>query len=152
MYRRRQGSACGRRRAISGVTLIELMIVITVVGILAVISVPAYRGYAERAHRTEAQNALNRMVTAQAQYRLTNNTFTDDLDALGFPGGCSENCVYMLDFTVAPDTSEYTARARPTPGGGTNNVDQTGDDDCQWFTISSRGLRDGGPGDNCWGG
>lgn len=152
MYGSREGAAFGRLSRIAGVTLMELMIVITIIGILAVISVPAYRGYAERAHRTEAQNALNRMTTAQAQFRLTNNTFTADLDALGFPGGCSENCVYTLDFTVAPDTNQYTARARPTAGGGTNNVDQTGDDDCQWFTITSRGVRDAGPGDNCWGG
>ena len=144
-------SSFARQHRNRGVTLIELMIVVTIIGALALISVGAYRGYAERAQRTEAHNALNRLATAQEQFRLTNNTFTNDLGALGFPGGCSENCVYTIDFTVAPDTRQFTARARPTAGGGTNSVDQTNDTACQWFTITQRGVRDAGPGDNCWG-
>lgn len=140
------------RRRQRGVTLIELMIVITILGALAVIAIPAYRGYAERAQRTEAKTGLLMLAEAQEQFYLQNNTYTADFAALGFPGGCTEWCVYTMDFTVAPDTLGFTARARPTAGGGTNGVNQGTDTDCQWFTLTSTGVRDAGPDVNnsCW--
>jgi type IV pilus assembly protein PilE len=150
MAMNKAGSFIGnRRRRMGGVTLIELMIVITILGIMAAIAIPAYRGYSERAQRTEAKNALMVLVTNQERFRLTNNTYTNDLTALGFPGGCTENCVYTIDFTVAPDTLSFTARAQPTAGGGTNGVNQTRDDACSWFTINARGVRDA-ENDTCW--
>lgn len=129
----------------------ELLIVVMIVSVLTLISVGSYRGYTQRVHRNEAKNALLVLKTRQVDFRSLNNTFTADLDALGFPGGCTENCVYTIDFTVAPDTRTFTARARTTAGGGTNGVDQTGDGNCQWFTISAQGVMDAGPGADCWG-
>jgi type IV pilus assembly protein PilE len=130
-----------QRYRIRGVTLIELMIVVTIMGALAVVAIPAYRGYAERTHRTEALNAMDIMRTQQENFRLVNNTYTADLAALGFPGGCTERCVYLVSFDVAPDTQTYTARVVPNPAGGTNNVNQTKDTDCSWFTIDALGVR-----------
>jgi prepilin-type N-terminal cleavage/methylation domain-containing protein len=144
-----QGKGRSTRRRIAGVTLIELMMVVTIIGIMTAIAIPAYRGYTERAQRTEGKNALNRLVTAQENFRLQNNTYTNDLAALGFPGGCSENCVYTVTFDVAPDARTYTARAQPTVGGGTNGVNQTRDTACSWFTITPTGVRDA-ESDNCW--
>lgn len=137
-------------RRFNGITLIELMLVVAIVGILSVIAIPTYRGYSMRAHRTEAKDALLSMLTNQERFRLVKHTYTSDLAALGFRFGCSDNCVYTLDFTVAPDTSRFTARARPTTDGGTNGVDQTRDAACQWFTITQSGSRDAGPGRDCW--
>jgi prepilin-type N-terminal cleavage/methylation domain-containing protein len=134
---------------ISGVTLIELMIVITILGALAAIAIPSYRSHIERTHRTEAKEALLALRANQVRFRITNNTFTGDLNALGFPAGCTDNCVYTIDFTVAPDSGTYTARARPTPGGGTNGVDQTRDTACSWFTITANGAMDA-ESDECW--
>jgi type IV pilus assembly protein PilE len=133
-----------------GFTLTELMIALVVVAILAGIAMAVYGSNIERTRRTLATIALDRLYMQQESFRNSNNTFTADLDALGFPGGCTENCVYTIDFTVAPTTRTYTARAVPTPGGGTNGVDQTGDDDCQWFTIDARGARLASS-DDCWG-
>jgi type IV pilus assembly protein PilE len=151
MYRAHDGT---RRKAarIAGFTLIELMIVVAVLGVLTTIAVPVYRQYVERARRTEAKTALLRLQANQERFYLQNNTFTNDLDALGFANGCSEHCVYTIDFSVAPDTQGYTARARPTVGGGTNGADQTGDEECQWFTIDARTIADAGPDpdDRCW--
>ena len=126
----------------AGVTLMELMTVMVMVGILVAIAVPAYSGYRERAWRTEALNAMGMMQTRQENFRLVNNTYTANLATLGFPGGCTENCVYTVSFDVAPDTLTYTARFEPTAGGGTNSVDQTEDDLCSWFTITAQGVRD----------
>jgi type IV pilus assembly protein PilE len=141
MSRKKPGNAawCGRG---GGYTLIELMIVMAIVGILVAITVPAYRGYSERARRTEALNAMSQIRTAQENFRNINNTYTGDLDALGFAGGCTENCVYRITFDVTPDTRTYTARITPNPEGGTNGANQMSDDDCSWFTIDARGRRD----------
>ena len=148
--RNRRSRRAGSRARMLGVTLIELMIVITIIGAMAVIAIPAYRGYAERAQRVYAKNALQLLLTNQENFRLQNNTYTADLAALGFPGGCTEYCVYTIDFTVAPDTRTFTARARPTAGGGTNGVNQNTDTDCQWFTIDALGRKAAGPGTRCW--
>ena len=129
------------RSGARGMTLIELMVVIMILGILVVFSIPAYRGYAERSHRTEALNAMGRMVTAQEQFRLVNHTYSNSPTALGFPGNCSENCVYDISFDVA-DAQTYRARFVPNPGGGTNEVDQTMDEPCSWFTVDALGRRD----------
>jgi prepilin-type N-terminal cleavage/methylation domain-containing protein len=129
------------RARMPGVTLIELMIVITIIGIMAVVAIPAYRGYAERAQRTEALNGLGQMTVRQEAWRLANNTFTADLEDLGFTDGCTDNCVYNVTFDVAPDTRTFTARFVPNPGGGTNGVNQTEDEDCSWFTVDALGRR-----------
>ena len=138
-----------RRRKIGGVTLTELMIVVMILGILGAVAIPAYRGYSERAHRTYAKEALLSLRTNQERWKLQNNTYTADLTALGFPAGCTDYCVYTIDFTVAPDTQTYTARAQPTVGGGTNGVDQNTDGDCSWFTIDANGVTNAESA-NCW--
>lgn len=119
----------------------ELLVVVTIIGVLAAIAVPAYRGYTQRTWRTEALNAMGQMQTRQENFRNVNHTYTADLDALGFPDGCTENCIYTVTFDVAPDTRTYTARLMPTAGGGWNDVDQTSDVDCGWFTVDAQGRR-----------
>jgi type IV pilus assembly protein PilE len=153
---RRPGATTARRARDAhrqhGITLLELMIVVTIIGILGAIAIPAYRGYTERVHRTEAKSALLELAANQERWYLQNNTYTANLANLGFPGGLTEFGVYTLDFTVAPDTQRFTARARPTAGGGGNGIDQSTDDDCQSFTINEQGIRTAAPdpkGD-CW--
>jgi prepilin-type N-terminal cleavage/methylation domain-containing protein len=128
-------------RGARGITLIELMIVIAILGTLAVVSIGAYRGYTERAQRLEALNDMNRLYLRQEEFRTVNHSFTSDLGALGFAGGCTENCVYNITFDVAPDTRTYSARFVPNPAGGTNGVNQLRDEACSWFTIDALGRR-----------
>jgi hypothetical protein len=49
--------------------------------------------------------------------------------------------VYLVSLDAAPDAQAYTARIAPIPAGGTNGVNQSGDEDCQWFTINALGIR-----------
>jgi type IV pilus assembly protein PilE len=153
----RTNSWPGKRRArernpasIRGITLMELMIVVAIIGLMLVLATPAYLGYSQRVHRTEAMSALTRLYADQENYRNVHHTYTNDLTALGFPGGCSENCVYTISFDVAPDTRTFTARAVPTAAGGSNGVNQTRDDKCSWFTIDARGVKSAADAD-CWG-
>jgi type IV pilus assembly protein PilE len=135
------------------VTLIEPIIVVIVVGILAALGMPTYRQYMQRTHRTEAKSALLRIAAEQERFYLQNvpPTYTNNLAALGFPGGLSENGVYTLAIPVANATA-FTVTATPTPGGGTNGVDQTGDAECASFTINAQGIRTAAPNpqNRCW--
>ena len=135
----------------SGLTLIELMVVLVIIGILGTIAVPAYQQYAVRARRTEAKTALLRLAANQERFYLQNNTYTDDLAALGFAAGVSDDGVYTLSVPQA-DTATYEAAAVPTPGGGPGGVDMGRDDACARFTIDAAGQRRAfpDPDGTCW--
>lgn len=134
-----------------GVTLVELMVVVVIVGILAAIAVPSYRQYTIRAQRTEAKTALLQVATNQARFYLQNNTYTNNLAALGFPGGTSDQGVYTLAVPLA-NAVTFQVTAVPTPGGGVNGVDMTSDGDCALFSINSQGVRAANPDptNGCW--
>ena len=91
------------------------------------------------------------MAAQQERFYLQNNTYTNNLAALGFAGGVSERGVYTLAITVANATA-FTAQATPTPGGGFNGVNQTVDAECTSFTINQQGIRTAAPNPNnrCW--
>ena len=139
------------RRSQSGVTLIELLLVVTVVAILGMVAMPSYRQYSIRAQRTEAKTALLQLATNQERFYLSNNTYTNNLAALGFPGGVSENGVYTLNVPVA-NAQTFQATAVPTPGGGANGRNMTSDAECTQFSLTSQGLKQATPDPNttCW--
>ena len=134
-----------------GVTLIELMLVVVIVAILGMVAIPSYRQYSIRAQRTEAKTALLRIATNQERFYLQNNTYTNNLAALGFPGGVSENGVYTLNIPVA-NAQTYQATATPTPGGGINGKNMTSDAECAQFGLNAQGLKTAAPDPNtaCW--
>lgn len=114
--------------------------VVMVVGIMVALPILMYPAYAERAYRTEVLNGINRIYVAQEQFRVRNGTYTNDRSALGFANGCTENCVYLVTVEGA-NTQTFRARFVPNPAGGTNDVNQSGDEGCGWFTIDSIGFR-----------
>ncbi len=140
-----------RIRRLGGFSLIELMAVLLIIGILGAIAVPGYRQYVIRAHRTEAKTSLLRLAANQERHYLRNNTYTDDLAALGFGAGVSENGVYTLAVPIA-DATTFQAVAVPTPGGGPNGADMGRDEACAQFTIDAAGQRRAfpDPDGNCW--
>lgn len=148
-----------RRRNLSGsaagITLLELMIVVTVVGVLGLIALPSYRQYTVRAYRAEAKTALLRLATNQERFYLLNRTYSSAIDGSNtFPlSSTSENGVYAITVaTVGGWTQDYTATATPVAGGGANGVDQSGDGGCTTFWITSAGARGatGNQAARCW--
>ncbi len=139
------------RRQSQGVTLLELMIVVVIIGLLSIIAVPSYRQYSIRAHRTEAKTALIRLATNQERFYLQNNTYTNDLVALGFIGGVSEKGIYTLAVPVA-DANSFQANAVATPGGGASGIAMGADVECVQFNINSQGVKTATPDPNtrCW--
>jgi type IV pilus assembly protein PilE len=128
----------------SGVTAIELVIVLAIVGILAGLSVPAYRDHVLRANRGDARAALLSLATAEEKFYLQCNEYTSVLDAaaatacspgnLRFPVA-SERGYYTLAVTSA-DASGWTATATDV-----STQPQYGDRRCRTFQLSSTGAK-----------
>lgn len=134
-----------------GFTLIELMVVVVIVAVLGIIALPSYQQYSIRAQRTEAKTALLQLAANQERFYLQNNTYTNNLAALGFPGGVSEKGVYTLNIPLA-NAQTFQANATPTPGGGISGRDMTTDAACAQFNLNAQGLKTAAPDPNntCW--
>jgi len=134
----------------AGITLLELMMVMTIVAILGVIALPSYKQYSTRAHRTDAKTALLRVASDQERYYLqfhTYGTLAQLSGSLGTPA-LSEKGAYAVAVTAA-DNTQFNATATPVAGG---QFDQTTDADCTQFSITSTGLKSatGAQAARCW--
>jgi type IV pilus assembly protein PilE len=136
------------RKAIQGVTLIELMVVVVVLAILASIATSSYRRQMIRANRAEAQMALLQIRTAQEKFFLQNNMYAQSGDlttappvGLGVPA-VTPNGHYAVSMVVPPDRLSYTAQADAAGG-------QTEDTPCLIMTINDQGQRTPA-GTVCW--
>ena len=128
-----------------GITLIELMIVVVIIGILAAVAYPNYQEFSARAKRNEARAALLRLATNQERFYMNNNTFTEDLTALGFgttPTWITETGYYEISVTDATP-SNFTATASYLQGGREAGK-------CLTFTIDARGSKTSAPDSDCW--
>lgn len=129
----------------SGMTLVELMIVVVIIGILATVAYPSYRDYAARAKRTEARSALLQIATLQERVYLQNNSYTTDMTALGFPvagGFVTASDSYRIDVTAA-DSNNFTATATYLIGDAEAGK-------CASFSLDARGSKTSAPLTDCW--
>jgi len=150
------------RKYQSGVTLVELMVVVVTVAILMAIAVPSYRGYMMRVNRVDATSALLRIAAAQEKFYLQaspaqyaeNGGELANAPPNGLGIGTTDRGYYIL--TVAPDPDNgagvgYIATA--DVDGGEN---QAADTECALFRINEQGVRtaeDSDGADNtdvCW--
>ena len=132
------------RQDATGVTAIELVIVLAIVGILAGLSLPAYRDHVLRANRGEARAALLSLATAEEKFYLQCNEYTGALDAaaatacspgnLRFPTA-SERGYYTLAVTSA-DAIGWTATATAV-----STLPQYSDTRCRTFQLTSAGAK-----------
>jgi len=134
----------------AGFTLLELLIVVALISIIMSMSVAGYRQYVIRANRVDATALLLRVAAAQERFYLEQNTYTDDMAALGFPDALSERGYYSLQVEAALGglVIGYTATASVV-----DDESQSGDTKCQTMTINESGLRSSTPEDPevCWG-
>jgi len=124
-------------------SLVELIVVMLIIAILGIVGMPSYRGYMERAQRTEAKDALLRLANNQERFYLQNNTYTTSITALGFAaGGLTEDGSYTVSVTAA-NRQGFTARATVSASGGMYA------DECAWFQIDEAGDKTAAYG-GCW--
>jgi type IV pilus assembly protein PilE len=138
----------------TGVTLIELMIVIVIVAVLASIAVPSYRSYVLRSHRVDAKTALLNLAAAQEKFYVQNNTYATNSQLTTAPpsglglSATTERGWYTIAIANGANAAGFSATATATGS-------QTADDDCATFTINQLGQKTatksgGGASTVCW--
>jgi len=144
------------RKKQTGVTLVELMIVVAILVMIASFAYPSYMRYVVSSKRTAATSALLQIADRQQQFFMDNKSYTNDLTDLGFAAnpwviaddgtasaaGNSES-VYSISLSNVAATT-YTITAAPLHG-------QLRDTKCNSLTLDQAGARGASTGsDDCW--
>lgn len=102
-------------RIITGMTLIELVIVLAVSAILWGIAYPVYVDYASRARRAEATSALQAIALAQERFYTVQGQYATDLADLSMQtvatSGVSAHGFYQLTLADQTDHQVFLATA-----------------------------------------
>ena len=150
------GQARSRARQ-TGVTLIEMMVVVVILAILAAYAFPSYTQFIIRAKRTTGTSMLLQVADRQQQFFMDNKQYSASLAALGFPAVTfmigddgtfladgDVDRVYNLSLTNTSATT-YTATATP-------QLRQAAKDTaCANLTLTHTGIKgNSAGGNNCW--
>lgn len=112
-----------------GLTLIELLIVVTIIAILAGAAIPYVQDYVEEARRSRCRNDIDEVVKALSLYELRRSTDYATEDIASLVGPFLQRAVidpWGAPFAIAPATS--TVRSF-----GPDGQDNTGDEIVQYF-------------------
>lgn len=116
----------------TGITLIELMIVVVVIALLAFVVLPSYQGYVTKARRTDAKMALTSTAQAMERHATENAAAGYSTYSLG-TANKSENGYYLLSLSNL-SAANFTLSAAPLGA-------QASDTACGTFTLNQRGGR-----------
>jgi type IV pilus assembly protein PilE len=118
----------------SGLTLIELLLVVVIVAVLAAIAVPQYNGYLERARRTDAKTALEQLRASQEMMRAERGRYSTDLTLVQlrntWGGPASPSGDYNI--TMVATSTTFTGTATPFTGRQASDG---------WMAINQNGTK-----------
>lgn len=120
-------------KAISGFTLIEVMIVVVIIGILSAIAYPNYTEYVRRGARADAMTLLLDAANKQEQFFVDNRVYSDNLAAIGVATATENGYFNVTLENVTADTFRIVATAAAGP--------VRGDEQCPALTIDELGVR-----------
>ena len=129
---------------VSGMTLIELLIVVAIVGILAAIAGPAWNDQVIKSRRADARNTLLAAQIGQEQYRANNLTYATSMSAMGMGSFDSTSRDYYRLEVVSADATSFLITATP-------NGNQANDSTCNVFAVRQTGPEHSGYAAlSCW--
>jgi type IV pilus assembly protein PilE len=134
------------RKLNSGITLMELMVVMTIVGILTAVAVPGYRQYMMRTNRTEAKTSLMAIAGALERCYTTFSSYDPDDGCTADTDMLTPDGHYSI---AATDLTRTTFELTATAQGA-----QADDDACANFTLdqaNTRGVSGSAGAEDCWG-
>ena len=120
----------------SGITLLELMVVVAIVAILAAIAYPSFTDGLRKSRRAEAFKGLLSMQLKQEEYRITSGAYSTNKADLGNPTSD------YYDFAVS-SANQTTYSLKATAKGA-----QSGDINCATLGIDKGDIKS--PGNDCW--
>ncbi|NIV18340.1 MAG: prepilin-type N-terminal cleavage/methylation domain-containing protein [Woeseiaceae bacterium] len=130
------------RKRQSGITLLELMIVVVIISLMAVIAYPNYREFVARAKRNEARALLLEIAQNQERFYLQNNRY-GNMGELGYADPqITDTQSYSVTIGAA-DANNFNATATFLLGGAEAAK-------CLTFGIDGRGTQTSAPDADCW--
>jgi prepilin-type N-terminal cleavage/methylation domain-containing protein len=124
------GPARPRRR---GMSLIELMVVVTLTGVLAAFAVPSYRRGVEQSRVDQAAGTLRTVWAAQRLYKLDNPSYAADLHTLANTGfidsslsGLQTPYSYLITAASSSGFTVVAQRSGSAVWSGTLSLDESG--------------------------
>lgn len=124
-----------------GMTLIELMIVISIIGILGAVAYPAYVSQVAAGSRADGVSALLELAQKMEKYYLVNDSYASASISTLLGSTKSKEEKYDIAFEGTPDAYGYVLKATPVET----------DTECGSLTLSSIGEKSStGGADFCW--
>lgn len=133
------------RTAVGGLTLIELMVVISILSLLVAIALPAYTEHVARARRADARTQLLQVAQFMQRFYSANDDYQEDRASnhvrTQVPANLRQSpadgdAIYTLEIPAATLTrSSFEIRMVPVPAG------PMAADKCGTFAINSLGVR-----------
>jgi type IV pilus assembly protein PilE len=141
----------------TGVTLIELMIVIVILALVVGFAYPSYMNYVVDTKRTAATSILLQVADRQQQFFMDNKRFANDLTNLGFANNplviaddgrtmanaADSASTYSVALTNVTATT-YTITAAPL------NNQAARDAECGSLTLNQTLTKGSNGGSDCW--
>jgi type IV pilus assembly protein PilE len=146
-----------RKARQSGVTLIEMMVVVVILAIIVAFAFPSYAQFVVRAKRSAGTSMLLQVADRQQQFFMDNKRYSATLSALGLPADTfmiGDEGAFLADgdsdraYNISlSNTSATTYTVTATP----QLKQAERDDTCGNLTLTHSGVKGtSAGGDNCW--
>ncbi len=141
-----------KTKTLPGMTLIELLIVISILGILSMISYKAFKGQQQAIHRSDAHTSLLAIQNSIENLLLVGNKSLSDALTSYQNTYPSPKGYYKITVTPTPNASnirgyKITASACQDTANPCKSDGQKNDSSCLSISLSSDGTKDP---TSCW--
>ena len=116
-------------RAVRGLTLIEIMVVVALVGILASIALTSYQSSTRKTRRYAAQSCLMEQAQYMERYYTTANNPMSYTGAVLPEATCKTNLASYYTFSLTSASQAFSVQAVASGA-------QTGDTDCRTLALN----------------